>query len=290
MDLPSPDTFTPFDVCPICGVGSFQRLFVVAGFPICRCAGCGVGFVDAQIPDVVLGNYYNTCDDSVYDDPENAQCLRYYYLRLKNLLAARIKTGTLLDVGCSGGQFLDCMSEFEAYGIEISPHYAEKARARFGDRIYWGTLESYPEHPRFFDLITILDTLDHMKDPVRALAKCHRMLRPGGFVAVKVHNLSCLWAKVTGSKFYAIIPPYHLFYFDGSSLTSLLSKTGYAVLDQQFIPHLLMIKTVFHRLARGDANSLAHRAYLMLRDTRIGRVRVYKNLHDIITVLAQKHG
>lgn len=42
----------------------------------------------------------------------------------------------------------------------------------------------YPEDS--FDLVLHSDTLEHVSDPVRALAECRRVLRPGGFCAFTV--------------------------------------------------------------------------------------------------------
>jgi hypothetical protein len=48
------------------------------------------------------------------------------------------------------------------------------------------------------------------------------------------------------------------------------------------------MKTVFLRLSRGRQRSPFYRAYRALDDTALGEIKVRKNLHDIITVLAVK--
>jgi hypothetical protein len=62
------------------------------------------------------------------------------------------------------------------------------------------------------------------------------MLKPG-MIVIKVHNISCSYAKLTGSGFYATIPPPHLFYYNRQSLSLALSKAGFQVVDSRFIGH-----------------------------------------------------
>ena len=105
---------------------------------------------------------------------------------------------------------------------------------------------------------------------------------------IKVHNISCLYAKISGQGFYAVVPPTHLFYYDGRTLDRALSNGGFRVVDSRFIGHLFKIKTIFLRLSRGDVKSLSHRIYKTLNDTALGNIKFHKNLRDIITVLAVK--
>jgi 2-polyprenyl-3-methyl-5-hydroxy-6-metoxy-1,4-benzoquinol methylase len=130
------------------------------------------------------------------------------------------------------------------------------------------------------------DVLDHCPEPLAVLAKCHRMLKPGGLLVIKVHNISCLYAKLTGPRFYAIIPPSHLFYYNARTLTLAAKKTGFEVVEGRFIAHLLRVSTVFMRLSRSNKDSIFYRIYRALEGSLIGRIKIHKNLHDIITVFA----
>jgi hypothetical protein len=116
------------------------------------------------------------------------------------------------------------------------------------------------------------------------------MLKEGGLLVIKVHNISCLYARLTGAGFYAIIPPSHLFYYDRRTLTLAASKSGFEVVETKFIAHLLRLSTVFMRLSRGDKKSLFYRIYLALANRSVGKIKIRKNLHDIITLFAVKRG
>lgn len=235
-----------------------------------------------------LAAHYAIGSDEVYDD-SNADCLNYYYQQLVELIRARFpQPGKILDLGCSRGWFLDAMEGWECHGNEIVPSDAEAARERYGDNIVTGSFEEYPLREGYFDVITLQDVFDHFRDPLPALEKCRRLLRPNGMIVIKVHNISCLYAKLMGKSFYAVIPPSHLFYYDHRTLANMLLTAGFRVVDSRFIGHLLKVKTIFWRLSRGNSKSLFYRACRFLDGKAIGEFKIRKNLHDIITMSATK--
>ena len=280
-----------YQLCPICGNKQFSRRFVVDGFQINACRSCGVSFVGNIMTTETLAGYYESAasDEYIYTDA-NVSYLNHYYLALKDQIAALTgkTSGTILDVGCSEGYFLDLMEGWERYGIEISPKEAAIAKKKYGESIRLGVIDDYPDHDSFFDVIALQDVLDHCVDPMKVIRACHRMLKPGGLIIVKVHDISCLYARITGSRFYAILPPFHLFYFSKKPLAWMLERAGFRQPVFRHIGQVIQLKTVFYRLARGTKDSVFYRLYGMLSKTAIGRLPIPKNLHDIITVFALK--
>ncbi len=274
--------------CPICGSRLLTRLWEVDGYPIVRCGGCSLVFVHRMMGREELAAHYAS-GDPVYSDDANRDCLDYYYNRLRGLIEARFsQPGKIFDVGCSSGWFLDVMHGWERHGCEIVAADAENARRQHGDRIFHGAFEEYSAPHGYFDVVTLQDVFDHCPDPMAVLSKCRGMLKEGGLLVVKVHNISCLYAKLAGPGFYAIIPPSHLFYYDRGTLGLAAARSGFEVVQSKFIAHRLRLSTVFSRLSRGDKKSVAHRIHRALAGSRLGNVSVLKNLHDIVTILAVK--
>jgi SAM-dependent methyltransferase len=274
--------------CPLCQSEALKRRWEVNGYTIARCQGCSLVFVQNILSPEELAAHYAACSDPAYSD-DNRECLDYYYHQLRKRIEARVpQRGKILDVGCSGGWFLEAMQGWECHGCEISPVDAGIARRRFGDRIFTGTLEDHPQADGYFDVIAMQDVFDHCREPLPVLAKCRRMLKEGGLLVIKVHNISCLYARIARAGFYAILPPSHLFYYDRRTLALAAAKSGFEVVETRFIAHLLRIDTVFMRLSRGDKASPFYRMYSALARRPLGKVKVRKNLHDIITVFAVK--
>jgi 2-polyprenyl-3-methyl-5-hydroxy-6-metoxy-1,4-benzoquinol methylase len=278
--------------CPLCESGRLSDIYCnVNGYTITRCLSCRLVFVREEITTPELIEYYRQSDgeDFVYADPENVKNLNYYFHRLRHLLEQLTPQGRILDVGCSAGYFLNVMDGWERYGIEIPSMWAEMARQTYGDRIHVGTLEDSHYPAEFFDVITLQDTFDHLVDPLESLGICRRILKLGGRIVIKVHNIECLYARLSGRRFYAIIPPSHLFYYSKATLKLALEKSGYALEVSTFIGHTLFLKTIPYRLSRSNQKSLFYKAYQLLDKSPLGNITVPKNLHDIITVVGVKN-
>lgn len=276
--------------CPLCSGVDLRNLYVVNGFTIARCENCEYVFTRQKLTDVQLEAFYaSQGTDYTYDDPRNLANLNYYFNRIRAVIEGIVPQGKLLDVGCNAGQFMKVMKDFwDGYGIELSPHFAAQAKAQYGARVHQGTLGDCKYANSFFDVITMMDMLDHTPDPVRELSLANRYLRTGGLIVVKVHNISCLWARLSKGNFYAICPPVHLCYFNKHSLGFALEKAGFKVIDNMFIGNRILLKTIPYRLARGNTGSSLYKVYKWLDRIPLGHVPINKNFFDIITVLAVK--
>ena len=274
-------------LCPVCSSGNVLPAWVVNGFEVARCLSCTNRYVRNKISSQDLSRFYEQPEVVAYSD-SNAECLRYYYRKLAGFVRDRHPhPGRILDVGCSRGFFLDELSDWECYGTEINSHDAAYAKQRCRE-VYEGNFEDMQEAGMCYDVITFQDVLDHFADPFAAIEKAYRLLKPGGLLAVKVHDFSCLYAKIAGPHFYAVTPPFHLFYFTRKGMALLLGKAGFETVRLMHIGHILQLKIIFFRLSQGNAKSLAHRIYLLLDKLPLGRVRIKKNLRDIMTVFAIK--
>ena len=278
--------------CYVCDSDRISLRFVVSGFTIMRCADCSLQFVKEQLSQEELSPYYeqeDISDDFVYNDPANLPNLNYYFYKLRDLINGHAPPGRILDVGCSSGFFLDVMEGWERHGIEMMAGYAEKAIAKYGRHVHRGTLENYECDAGYFDVITLQDVFDHVLDPLHTLRTCRRLLKPGGLIVIKVHNISCLYARLSGPKFSALLPPFHMSYFNKKSLRVALSRTGYTMLYHRYIGHRLSLKTVAYRLSHCGRPGIFGSLYRMLRRSPLGNVAVRKNMHDLITVVATKN-
>lgn len=281
--------------CPICTSEILKDKYYVNNFTISKCIACQCVFVKEKLSTEELDVYYQleiegSSMDSVYGSEDNIKNnLSYYYEKLASLIRQRISGGKILDIGCNQGQFLDIMEGFDRHGVEISLIRGEIARHKYGNRVFIGPFENYPEPEILFDCITLQDVLDHTTDPKIVIEKCRRILKPGGLIVVKAHDISCLYAKIMGKNFYAIIPPAHLFYFNKQSINMLLSSFDFEVSYFKHLSQKITLSTVFLRLARTEKeDNLYYMIHKLLLGTKLGKIAIIKNLHDIFTVIAIK--
>ena len=98
----------------------------------------------------------------------------------------------VLDVGCFDGfnthfKFSPYRNIARVVGIDPAAERIECARERYGgERFSFAacSFEDYePDEP--FDVVYFSHVLQHLGDPAEAVAKAHRLLKPGGFIVVK---------------------------------------------------------------------------------------------------------
>ena len=79
-------------------------------------------------------------------------------------------------------------------GVEFSEQAAAIARGRDAGEVVIGPAERVPLEDSGFDLVTMLDVLEHLDDEAPALAEVRRLLIPGGYLLITVPAFMMLWS------------------------------------------------------------------------------------------------
>lgn len=103
----------------------------------------------------------------------------------------------LLDIGCgAGGTLRELAALGEAFGVDPEPSAVEATRRRCGCPVRQGGLpHDIPFEPGTFDVVTLLDVLEHVRDDAGSLATIERLLVPGGFLLCTVPAYPFLWSR-----------------------------------------------------------------------------------------------
>jgi SAM-dependent methyltransferase len=100
----------------------------------------------------------------------------------------------ILDVGCGDGLFFDALARFgEVDGLESDASLLRDPRWR--DRIAVGRLGAQVRPARSYDLVLMLDVLEHIEDDRAALDSALALTRPGGVLLMTVPALPWLWSR-----------------------------------------------------------------------------------------------
>ena len=101
--------------------------------------------------------------------------------------------GNLLDIGCGAGFFLNSAKErgWNCYGMEILFEYTKYAQEKFAlENIH---LESIDESLSFkantFDVITLWDLIEHLRNPLESLKKIPQVMKPGRLLVIWTPNI-----------------------------------------------------------------------------------------------------
>jgi SAM-dependent methyltransferase len=201
------------------------------------CKNCGLVYTSPRMTKDTLDEFYRTTYRTIYGSnaEQNIIAERNHAMKgLEILFGSKIKRmfgpTRFLDVGCSTGQFVEIYKQamiqnrlpVQATGIEASEDYSRLGQGR-GNRIInedflqWETEEN-------FDIITIMNTLEHMYSPVATLQKIHELLDVGGHVLISVPNIENV---LVSRNMDAFMSNAHLYNFSPQTLISMLQKTGF---------------------------------------------------------------
>ncbi len=227
-------TATP---CPICR-STPGEIVERAEPPYCvvKCPDCGLAYVDPIPVSEDLSRHY---DQDYYAEwisgqREKRKCM--WMQRLKRIESMTNK-GSLLDVGCGEGLFLELAKEsgWQVHGADVSAYATQFASKRLGQSLFCGQIWDADLTDQSFDVITLWHVLEHTTSPMRTLQEVRRALKPSGLLVVAVPNLNDKFMQATyrlvkGRKphlFSIIDKEVHIFHFSVQSLRRLLEKAGF---------------------------------------------------------------
>jgi SAM-dependent methyltransferase len=138
--------------------------------------------------------------------------------------------GTLLDVGCGYGFFLELAIKkgWDVYGVEPCKHARQLAAAKginnISEDLFSGKYED-----EMFDVITMFYVLEHLPDPMRYLKEINRILKPGGILLLRLPHTTPLvnLLKVFRIPNRLYDAPSHLSDFSPSTIALALQKAGF---------------------------------------------------------------
>jgi SAM-dependent methyltransferase len=270
------------------------------GFEILRCSSCGLLFrKDLPAPDDLAGLYdtaYFRAEDrsqggeGYADYVGEAELHRLNARRRLSLLEGFTSPGSLLDVGCAAGFFLDeaRRRNWQVTGVELSAEMAEWASGTLGlDSVLQGSFTGRPWDEGTFDCVTMWDYIEHTIDPVSELQLARRVLRPGGVLALSTGDAGSLAARVTGRRWHLLTPRHHNYFFTRGSLLRALERAGFRSLAVRHFGARYSVRYLAHKLRTlADLRPL-RRLERSLGGSRMGTVALPVNLGDIVTVVAR---
>jgi len=148
------------------------------------------------------------------------------------LLPPFVPGGALLEVGCGAGEHLDLMRALgwsRVVGVDISTTAIQRARETLNLEAYAGRLEDIHFPAGTFHAACLSHTLEHLPDPVGTLSCIHRLLKPGGRLAVVVPNFGSLGFRVFRQCWFQLDAPRHLLDFTKHSLEVTCIRAGFTV-------------------------------------------------------------
>lgn len=142
-------------------------------------------------------------DRIVYDRMAAHDSTHWWYRARREILADYLtrlgglpKDARILEIGCGTGHNLPMLARFgQVDAIEIDPAARAIASERLGRPVGDAPLPELPGVARgAFDLIAVLDVIEHIADDVAALKAMAECLTPGGKILIAVPAHQWMWS------------------------------------------------------------------------------------------------
>lgn len=233
--------------CLICNADESEFVTTWEKWRFEKCRNCTV-FFTAALPEQEVVSRYTS--GSLLESPEEnvpASELKIFpawkhreHVRILSRLAVLgARQGRLLDVGCLWGSFLGQahQSGFDAVGIEPFGKAATYVKEVLKLNASQGTLHSAGFPPESFDVVTILDVIEHLSDPVAELKEAYRVTKPGGLLVASTPNVGSLIPRLVNTERRLLgrqwlpfdNPPWHLWGFTRKSIKRCFENAGFVV-------------------------------------------------------------
>ena len=232
------------DPCWACGdLPVVDETYAAVGLR--RCPRCGLLFAAGpERPQAAYdAEYFEQYAEGDAYEEDPAQ--RRYEARARIRYMSRFSSGgRLLEVGAAAGYFLEAAAQagFEVTGIEPAAPVAQRAAERVGVPVLSGLIEDLDLPEEAFDVVCAWHVVEHIPDPAPQLRRLRDGLRPGGHLLIEVPNVGSVIACRRGAEWFHLAPEYHVSQFAPESLTSLLSRVGFDVVDVETISALSYLR------------------------------------------------
>ncbi len=220
-------------LCIICGKDETELVALQRGYRMVQCRHCKLVYMNPR-PDreelkLLYRNYH--IRNGKNEDDWNTLMEGIFRETASFLVKKFPEGGTLLDVGCGYGHFIEIMKKegWSVMGIDPSPLTLASAKKR-GLNVREGTFEDIETEPDSFDAITMFYVLEHLHEPLSALRKAWRLLRPEGILVVRVPHTTpvvrILSLLSIPNNLYDL--PFHLYDFSPRTLKEIIGMAGFS--------------------------------------------------------------
>lgn len=126
---------------------------------------------------------------------------RFWWFSARRLIAKDLigryapKMGTLADLGCGCGYTLHAFSDFfeQVIGVDPAPEAIEFSKLRKIPVVQGSLPDAIPLEPGSFDVVLMMDVLEHVEDDGAAAAAAAKLLAPGGIIIATAPAHQWMW-------------------------------------------------------------------------------------------------
>jgi len=145
---------------------------------------------------------------------------------------------SLFEVGVGACECLLAAREigYETFGIDVIERHVEDAKKRYGVNAQTADFNEFTAD-QTWDVIIMGDVIEHVSDPIQAMAKAESLMKDDGALWVSTPTFESAFSAVTGHGDAMRRQQYHINYFSRESFYALLERSGLAPVEYHISGH-----------------------------------------------------
>jgi SAM-dependent methyltransferase len=247
-------------ICGLCSNNQSILCFYKWNFPIVKCSKCSfmetVISNDLDLSSIYTEDYYDGGRKDGYVDYESSQVVLEKEFEALLLYLEKYTTGhdVLVEIGCAKGFLLNKAKSFydKVIGFEISAPAIDYC-LKHGLEVYSSEELNniLPKIPPI-DVLIMLDTIEHVKNPKVLIQLLFRKMNNGGIIILTTGDVDSLYSRLTGKLWRLMTPPQHLSFFSVNSMSKMLTDAGFEIVITEkpwkWVPVKLVLYQILSRL------------------------------------------
>jgi SAM-dependent methyltransferase len=170
----------------------------------------------------VLG-YYEELADTSYEEGRAQRSLQQR--KLLEVISPNGQNRRLLDIGAGSGMLVEQALKlgYRAEGVEPSG-WLQQCAQKLGLQVHRGIFPN-PATPGPYEIVTLVDVIEHVPNPVELLEEIGKILTEDGVVLIVTPDAGSLIARMLGWRWWHYRLA-HIGYFNRNNLTMAIKNAG----------------------------------------------------------------
>lgn len=228
--------------CPICASDEAKPLFFTRGMHVVTCTSCNLTYSQEVLTKVAdRSRYEHSHFMAQYREIKNTEIYSQLEAKKADYIMAVagkfvVKKTNMLDIGSSNGQIMlsAVRQGWAVHGIEVNAELVAESIKKGLNAIHGYFPDDMPDSWCNFDLVTMLDVLEHAEQPLAFLKDVSNYLKRGGLAVVQVPNFDSLIIRLEGAENSNFCHG-HWSYFKPDTLDSTMERAGFEKLFSETI-------------------------------------------------------
>ncbi len=200
-----------------------------------------------------------------------------------------LKNKNLYEIGCAYGFFLNASKNIfkSLNGIDVNTNAINFAFNKLKLKLDKGDFLNKNIQDNYYDIFCMFDVIEHLSRPDLFIEKIHNISKKNSYLIITTGDIKSINARIKGKKWRLIHPPSHIHYFSKKTITRLLEKNNFKVININHCGYYRSFNFIYNKIP-------FFYKYLswISKNKKISKILnldIYLNLFDIMFVIAKKN-